>query len=159
MLSDLSDIVNSRPVGIGCKETTKKDGLIMPDSITTRYFLGANSAHGFFSLYDGFAQPEDGVFLHVIKGGPGCGKSSFMKRIGHRAEKAGQDVEYISCSGDPDSLDGVWIPALGVAYADGTAPHVLDPAYPGGGGSYLDLGAFYDEAALRPKLEIGRAHV
>lgn len=125
----------------------------MPDNTITRYFLGANSARGFYSLYAELAKPEDGIFLHVIKGGPGCGKSSFMKRIGARAEQAGLAVEYIHCSGDPSSLDAVLIPELGAAYADGTAPHVLDPPYPGAGGAYLDLGAFYRSAALRPRLE------
>ena len=40
------------------------------------------------------------------------------------AEKKGLEVEYILCSGDPDSLDGVYIPALRLGYADGTAPHL-----------------------------------
>ena len=44
----------------------------------TRYFLGGNTAFGFASFYGQFCRgPED--FLWVIKGGPGCGKSSFMK--------------------------------------------------------------------------------
>ena len=124
----------------------------MPGQTVSRFFLGANSREGFFSLYDDFARPEDGVFLRVVKGGPGCGKSSFMKTIGSRAEQAGLSVEYIHCSGDPDSLDGVFLPEKGVAYADGTAPHVIDPPCPGAGGAYLDLGRFYDETALRPKL-------
>ena len=76
-----------------------------------RYFLGANTGKGFVSLYDEFCKPESGNFLYVIKGGPGCGKSSFMKKIGKAAEDAELDVEYVICSGDPDSLDGVLIPA------------------------------------------------
>ena len=87
-----------------------------------RYFLGANTGKGFVSLYDEFCKPESGNFLYVIKGGPGCGKSSFMKKIGKAAEDAGLDVEYVICSGDPDSLDGVLIPAWHVGYADGTQP-------------------------------------
>ena len=114
-------------------------------------FLGANSAHGFHSLYGGFCTAERGDFLHVIKGGPGCGKSSFMRRIGSAAEERGHDVKYILCSGDPDSLDGVYIPALGVGYVDGTAPHVIDAAYPGCSSTYLDLGRFYDSAALKSR--------
>lgn len=42
----------------------------------TRWFLGANSGNGFSSLYEGFCR-GDGDFLRVIKGGPGCGKSTF----------------------------------------------------------------------------------
>lgn len=116
-----------------------------------RCFLGANSRYGFYSLYEGFTRPEQGDFLWLIKGGPGCGKSSFMKRIGAAAEAKGQNVEYIHCSGDPDSLDGVWLPALGTGYMDATAPHAMDAAYPAASSMYIDLGRFYDTAALRPR--------
>ena len=118
------------------------------------YFLGANTGGGFVSVYDEFCPPECGVFLWVLKGGPGCGKSSFMKKIGKAAEDAGLDVEYVLCSADPDSLDGVLIPAWHVGYADGTSPHVLEVALPAASGAYVDLGQFYDVAALRPKREV-----
>ena len=71
------------------------------------WLLGANSARGFHSLYEGF--PPEGAFLRVVKGGPGTGKSSFMRRIAEAAEAAGLGVEYIICSGDPDSLDAAFI--------------------------------------------------
>lgn len=119
-----------------------------------RYFLGANTAKGFFSVYEDFCKPDSGNFLYVIKGGPGCGKSSFMKKIGKVAENAGLDVEYVLCSADPDSLDGVLIPTWHVGYADGTSPHVLEVALPAASGAYVDLGQFYDVAALRPKREV-----
>ena len=113
-----------------------------------RYFLGANTQTGFYSLYDGFVNQSEGDFLWVIKGGPGCGKSSFMKRIGAAAEQAGYDVEYVVCSGDPSSLDGVYIPELHTAYMDGTAPHVADAHFPAADSAYLDLGVFYDVPAI-----------
>lgn len=118
------------------------------------YFLGANTPGGFYSLYDHFIDPENGDFLWVIKGGPGCGKSGFMRRIGDAVLDAGLDVEYIRCSGDPDSLDGIYIPEKHVAYVDGTAPHVIEPPCCGAGGRYLDLSGFTDTAALRKKLPI-----
>ena len=97
----------------------------------TQYFLGGNTVRGFVSFYSGFCRgPED--FLWVIKGGPGCGKSSFMKTIGRAAEEKGLDVEYVLCSGDPESVDGVYFPALHTGYADGTAPHVLEAVTPQG---------------------------
>lgn len=95
----------------------------MGTELVRRSFLGANSRKGFYSLYEELASPEAGDFLWVIKGGPGCGKSTFMKRIGKAAEAAGERVEYIHCSGDPDSLDGVWLPDRKLGYVDGTAPH------------------------------------
>ena len=121
--------------------------------IPARYFLGANAKHGFSSLYDNFVDLEGGDFLWVIKGGPGCGKSSFMKRIGQAAEEHGEAVEYIHCSGDPDSLDGVYLPKKRTAYVDGTAPHVIEATYPGAASLYLDIGSFFDAAALSDDLD------
>jgi len=112
------------------------------------YFLGANTGGGFYSLYDNFL--KDGDFLYILKGGPGCGKSTFMRRIGQAAEEAGYTVEYILCSGDPSSLDGVYITDLGVAFADGTAPHVLEADFPAVQSNYVNLGVFYDQEALAP---------
>lgn len=106
-----------------------------------RYFLGANSKDGFASLYSGFANRKDDL-LHIIKGGPGTGKSGFMKRIGAAAERRGLDVEYVPCSGDPDSLDGVYIPALKQGWVDGTAPHVGEPRCFGVDSDYVNLGQF-----------------
>lgn len=108
--------------------------------MTCTYFLGANSARGFSSLYNTF--PPQGSFLHIIKGGPGTGKSGFMRAIGAEAERRGMNVEYVLCSGDPSSLDGVYIPALNTAWADGTAPHALDPEIFGVTADYVNLGRF-----------------
>ncbi len=113
------------------------------ENTSLSWFLGSNSARGFHSLYEGF--PGEGRRLRIIKGGPGTGKSSFMRAIAAAAERAGQRVEYILCSGDPDSLDGILLPGLGLAYADGTAPHALDPAVFGADGDYIDLGAHCSE--------------
>ena len=90
---------------------------------TTHFFLGANSGLGFQSLFDRFCAPEDHYDLVVLKGGSGCGKSTLMRRVGEAMEAAGETVEYLHCSGDPDSLDGIQIPRLRTAFVDGTAPH------------------------------------
>lgn len=112
----------------------------MKKQLITRWFLGANSSRGFKSLYDGFATGQ-GDYLRVIKGGPGGWKSGFMRYIGEAAEEKGMDVCYILCSGDPGSLDGVYIPELRLGYVDGTAPHIIDPEVFGASGDYLNLGA------------------
>jgi predicted AAA+ superfamily ATPase len=93
----------------------------------THYFLGSNSPTGFRSLYPQFMDAENDNILYILKGGPGCGKSTFMKQIAQTMIDAGYAVEFIHCSGDPDSLDGVLIPALKIAYVDGTAPHGTVP--------------------------------
>ena len=111
------------------------------------FYLGACSPQGFASHYDSLLR--EGLQLNVIKGGSGCGKSTFMRRIGRAAQERGLDVSYILCSSDPDSLDGVVIPALETAFVDGTAPHVLEPSLCGGSMNYVNFGAFYDREAMR----------
>ncbi len=115
------------------------------------WFLGANGADGFGSLYDGWVDQTACQAFYVLKGGAGCGKSTLMRRVAARLEEAGRDVEYILCSGDPGSLDGIRIPGKGAALMDGTAPHVVEPAFVGATGHYLDLGDGYDRAALFPQ--------
>ena len=102
-----------------------------------QYFLGANAPTGFYSLYDHLLPPEEARAIYILKGGPGCGKSTLMRRIGAWAEESGLETEYIICSGDPGSLDAVLLPKLGVAIVDGTAPHVVVPLGHFWGTSYL----------------------
>ena len=106
-------------------------------------FLGANSSEGFYALYDQLltARLDD---LLILKGGPGCGKSTLMRGVAESLSAAGEETILIHCSGDPDSLDGVIFPALRTALVDGTAPHVLEPVYAISGERYLDLTRFYD---------------
>lgn len=112
------------------------------------YFLGANTPGGFYSLMDKLLDPAKARSIYILKGGPGCGKSTLMKQLGAWAEERGHTPEYIYCSGDPDSLDGVVFPDLAVAIADGTAPHVIEPKYPAAVECYVNLGECYDRAAL-----------
>jgi len=120
----------------------------MTETTSISYYLGGNTADGFYSLYDGFVDLGAGDFLWVIKGGAGCGKSGFMRKIAEAAERKGCAVERVLCSGDPDSLDGIYIPALKTAYMDGTAPHIADANLTAVDSGYLDLGRFYDLPAI-----------
>ena len=123
--------------------------------MTTHFFLGANSGEGFQSLYADLVDLEKTRDLLVLKGGPGVGKSTFMKQVGRAAEEAGQQVEYIWCSGDPDSLDAVLLPECAAAVVDGTSPHVVEPRYPAAVDRYVNLGRFYNVDALKKcRLEV-----
>ena len=93
----------------------------------THFFAGANSGDGFQNLFSEIVDLEDTYDLMVLKGGPGVGKATFMREIGRSMEEAGTPVEYLWCSGDPDSLDGVVLPELRCAVVDGTAPHGTAP--------------------------------
>ena len=121
----------------------------MAESYKIEYFLGANSPGGFYSLYSELLPPETANAIYIIKGGPGCGKSTLMRQVAAQAAQAGETVEYILCSGDPDSLDGVVLPRLKVALVDGTAPHVIEPRYPGLVEQYVNLGDCYDREGLQ----------
>ena len=123
---------------------------MMKESV--RIFLGANSGEGFFSLYGQLLGTRFDDLL-IIKGGPGCGKSSFMRAVAKKLCAAGQEAVFVNCSGDPDSLDGVLFPALRAGIVDGTAPHVLEPEYTAAHERYLDLTRFYDIKAAKAARE------
>lgn len=46
-----------------------------------RFFLGAEFPQGFVSLFDQLEHGKDGWRMFVMKGGPGSGKSTLMKKI------------------------------------------------------------------------------
>ena len=117
----------------------------------TMYYLGASTPKGFCSHFDSLF--DEVQRLTVIKGGSGCGKSTFMRRLGQAAQERGLDVSYILCSSDPDSLDGVIFPQLSAAYVDGTAPHVVEPRLCGGSMNYLNFGEFYHREAMEANEE------
>ena len=112
-------------------------------------FLGANTPKGFISFFDELYNPYDSIDAYIIKGGPGTGKSTFMKRIADEAEKRGYDTERVYCSSDPSSLDGLIIPKLGFSICDGTSPHVMEPRFPGVSENIINLGQFWDVQKLR----------
>ena len=99
----------------------------------TKYFAAANSFFGFQSLFDEVFLRKKFNKIYVIKGGPGTGKSSLMKAVSKEFENKDCNVEYIYCSSDPDSLDGVIIEKneRRIALLDGTAPHQTDAVLPG----------------------------
>ena len=114
-----------------------------------QYFLGANTPAGFRSYFGSACPVSDGWNIYVIKGGPGSGKSTLMRRVGREAAERELTYEHIFCSSDPDSLDGVIIPELKAAIFDGTAPHVLEPAYPGACEHIVNVGDAWSKARLQ----------
>ncbi len=104
-----------------------------------KFFLGANSPYGFVSIFDNLYYPEEGWFAYIIKGGPGTGKSTLMKKLAKEAELKNINAELIYCSSDPFSLDAVIFPELKTCIADGTSPHLLDPVFPGVSDTIINL--------------------
>lgn len=95
------------------------------DNTIKNLFPGGNTSKGFYSFYRYILKQNEARRIFCIKGGPGTGKSSLMKKIGSYFYDKGYDIEYHHCSSDNNSLDGVVIKPLNVALLDGTAPHVV----------------------------------
>ncbi|MGI6344834.1 MAG: PRK06851 family protein [Bacillota bacterium] len=119
----------------------------MPGKIR-RFFAGGNTGYGFYSFYDQIVERGATAYF-ILKGGPGVGKSSFMRAISQQLRERGYAVEEFYCSSDETSLDAVRFPALGVALVDGTSPHIVDPRYPGVVDTIVHLGDFWREDELR----------
>lgn len=107
---------------------------------STHYFLGGNTGKGFYSHFNYIVSQKDATRIICLKGGPGTGKSSLMKKIGKYYIDRGYNVEFHHCSSDSDSLDGILIKGLNVAMVDGTSPHMIDPVTPGAVDDIVNMG-------------------
>lgn len=114
----------------------------------TKFFLGANSNIDFISYFKQLQGQNSSMRLLILKGGPGSGKSSLMKRILSYAEKKGHELEIIPCASDPESLDAVIDYTADFAIMDGTAPHTEDPSLPGARHHIIYTGDLWDTAKL-----------
>ena len=112
------------------------------------YYAGGNTSKGFYSHFAYVFNPFELNHLYILKGGPGVGKSTFMKKLGAKMQEKNYSVDYIHCSSDNDSLDGIIIPELKIAFVDGTAPHTMDPVLPGAVDEIINLGKFLDSNQL-----------
>lgn len=115
-------------------------------------FPGSNTCKGFYSFYDYFVR-DDSYKVFYLKGGPGIGKSVFIRNIGNEIANRGLDIEFLYCSADCNSLDGVYVPLLDLAIIDGTPPHLMDPKNPGAVDEIIHLGECWNEAGLRKNRE------
>lgn len=113
------------------------------------FFPGGNTSKGFYSFYRYILSQDEAKRIICIKGGPGTGKSSLMKKVASIFLEKGYEVEYHHCSSDNNSLDGVVIKGLNVALLDGTSPHVVDPINPGAVDEILNLGQCWNEEGFK----------
>ena len=112
------------------------------------YFPGANTPKGFYSYYDYILKSREAKRIIVLKGGPGTGKSTFMKKIAKHISSLGYETEILHCSSDPNSLDGVCAREIGFLILDGTAPHIVDPKCPGAIDEIINLGECWDKEKI-----------
>lgn len=122
----------------------------MSDCKTVDFFLGANTPQGFYSYFDAFDEPKECFSRYLIKGGPGSGKSSLMKKVCAAAKEQAAEgiIERIHCSSDADSLDAVILPQAGCAIFDATPPHAVEPRYPGAYDRMVSITECWDNEKL-----------
>lgn len=117
-----------------------------------KLFPGGNTADGSHPMFE-YMIPENVNRIFCLKGGPGVGKSSMMKKIAKIFLEKGYDIELHYCPSDPSSLDGIVIKKLGVVLLDGTAPHIVDPKDPGALDEIINFGDFWDVEELEKNRE------
>lgn len=69
----------------------------------------------------------EGLKRYLIKGKPGTGKSTMLKKIEKAAISKNYDIEMYHCGFDPQSIDMIICRELGFAIFDSTAPHEYFP--------------------------------
>lgn len=114
------------------------------------YLASANSCDGFKNYFNNI-NPFSNSFTYILKGGPGTGKSTIIKRFAKNYLKKGYSVEYFYCSSDPKSLDGVRIKEKNIAIVDGTAPHITEATIPEIKEKIINVGAFINPEIKKHK--------
>ena len=116
-----------------------------------KYLASANTSCGFVNCFENI-NTQKNSFCFILKGGPGTGKSSLMKKVAIHFENLGFDIEYFYCSSDADSLDGIRIKNFSIV--DGTAPHTTEATMPGIKEKIINVGEFIEEDIKKHKHEI-----
>lgn len=91
-------------------------------------FFGAATIRGAYDYIQDLTSDLDKRYF--IKGRPGTGKSTFLKKIASSALKQGFDAEIYHCAFDPNSWDMVIFRELGICLFDSTSPHEYFPDRP-----------------------------
>ncbi|MGM7634803.1 hypothetical protein [Bacillus sp. Hm123] len=97
-------------------------------AVSKHRFLGAATPKGAVDFIDNLTENLNNRYF--IKGRPGSGKSTMMKKIVAAAEERGYSTEVYHCGFDPNSIDMVIARELDFAIFDSTAPHEYFPDRP-----------------------------
>ncbi len=99
------------------------------NNLQLNYFLGVLSPAG-YAGYHGSELLNYSKDVVLLKGTPGCGKSTLIKKVAQYFTDENCTVECIHCALSPNSLDGVICDKYNFIMLDATAPHEIEPKYP-----------------------------
>lgn len=98
-----------------------------PPVIKERFF-GASTPAGAANYIESLTESIGKRYL--LKGRPGTGKSTLLRKLAAASAARSLDTEVYSCAFDSNSLDMIIWPELGKCLFDSTAPHLYEPSRP-----------------------------
>ncbi len=110
------------------------------------YFVCGHTAKGYVDLFRSNLEPLKKIY--ILMGGSMTGKLNVMKRIASRLEEFTECVEYLHNPSNPEILNGVLFPGLGIGIVDGSSSQVLEVRAPGAIEEYVNLSESWDTAKL-----------
>ncbi|NMA37727.1 MAG: hypothetical protein GX942_05425 [Papillibacter sp.] len=95
-------------------------------SVIKERFFGASTPYGSMDFIESLT--ADISKRYLLKGRPGTGKSSLLRKLTAASVERGLDAEVYFCAFDSNSLDMLIWPELDVCLFDSTAPHLYEPS-------------------------------
>lgn len=96
--------------------------------VSKERFFGASTPSGAMDYIENLTGNISKRYL--LKGRPGTGKSTLLRKLAAASTERGLDTEVYSCAFDSNSLDMIIWPELDVCLFDSTAPHLYEPSRP-----------------------------
>ena len=120
--------------------TVLGDTLLEKSGQLTHRILGTLTPAGARDTVQSITQHLEKRFF--IKGYPGTGKSSMMKKFAKEALSRGYDAQLVWCGLDANSIDMVILPELSFCIFDSTEPHVYFPDETRPGDEIFDIAKY-----------------
>jgi hypothetical protein len=96
--------------------------------VSKERFFGAGTPAGAMDYIENLTADTSSRYL--LKGRPGTGKSTLLRKLAAASGDRGLDTEVYSCAFDSNSLDMILWPELDLCLFDSTAPHLYEPSRP-----------------------------
>lgn len=85
----------------------------------------------------------------LLQGQVGSGRTTLVQKVAQAALERGYDIEVFHCALDPERIDHVLIPNLGIAVLNNSEPHSL---LPGPNDVVINTDSYVDDGKLAPHM-------